>query len=245
MNWKEIENTNGRYLVSDDGRVFSVLSNRIIKQQLNNTGYYRVELNINGVVKRLLVHRIVAKAFIPNPNNYEYVNHKDENPKNNHVDNLEWCTQKYNANYGTCIQRRVLHTHYKTGSENHQSKEVFQFDLNGNFIAHYESANKAAVALDLSRKSIAKARSGTLKQYAGYVWCPTKEFKPVEKRTHFVAGAVIQYDKDGNIVREYEKPSLVKSYGFDPNAVRDVCRGKAKQHKGFVFSYKDMGEKNE
>ena len=110
MNWKEIENTNGRYLVSDDGRVFSVLSNRIIKQQLNNTGYYRVELNINGVVKRLLVHRIVAKAFIPNPNNYEYVNHKDENHKNNHVDNLEWCTPKYNTNYGTCIQRRVLHT---------------------------------------------------------------------------------------------------------------------------------------
>jgi hypothetical protein len=61
----------------------------------------------SGKMHRVLVHRLVAKAFIPNPNNFAQVNHKDENTLNNCVDNLEWCNSKYNCNYGTGIQRRT------------------------------------------------------------------------------------------------------------------------------------------
>lgn len=62
----------------------------------------------DGLNHTMRVHRIVAMAFLDNPNNYPIINHKDENPSNNHVDNLEWCTYKYNTNYGTAIERRSL-----------------------------------------------------------------------------------------------------------------------------------------
>ena len=69
------------------------------------TGYLRITLNKNGKYKTFAVHRLVAEAFIPNPNNLPCVNHKDENQFNNDFRNLEWCTYKYNSNYGTIKQR--------------------------------------------------------------------------------------------------------------------------------------------
>lgn len=239
MRWKEIENTEGRYLVSDDGKVFSVYSNRLLSKQMATSGYYRVELNINGIAKKELVHRLVAQAFVDNPNNYPIVNHKDENPRNNRADNLEWCTCQYNSNYGTCIERRVENTTYKVGAENVRSIPVFRFTVDGELIDSYESAYIAAKALNLNAKSISKARKGQLKVYAGYVWSAENKFPEIRKRTHYKAGAVLQYDKDGNFIREYNIPSDTAAYGFNPNSVRDVCRGMQKQHKGYVFKYKE------
>lgn len=69
-------------------------------------GYLKVNLLKEGKQKQYTVHRLVATAFLPNENNYPYINHKDENPSNNRVDNLEWCTPKYNANYGTLKERK-------------------------------------------------------------------------------------------------------------------------------------------
>jgi len=105
--WKEVEGYEGYYEVSNLGNVRSY-SNRaggvtkypkILKIDKANTGYGCVALTRNRKVKRTPVHRLVAKAFIPNPNNYPCVNHKDENRLNNHVDNLEWCTHLYNVRY--------------------------------------------------------------------------------------------------------------------------------------------------
>lgn len=83
---------------------------QIIKlcQQIGKNNYVQVMASIrsSGKMHRVLVHRLVAKAFIPNPNNFAQVNHKDENTLNNCADNLEWCDSKYNCNYGTGIQRR-------------------------------------------------------------------------------------------------------------------------------------------
>ena len=77
-----------------------------LKQRINKKGYKTVTLSKNRVYKPKQVHRIVAQAFIPNPNNYPVVNHKDENPLNNYFTNLEWCTSLYNNNYGTINERR-------------------------------------------------------------------------------------------------------------------------------------------
>ena len=101
------------YLVTTDGNIYSLHNRnkgepRKLKLTMSNGGYWRVRIYINGEVKRLLVHRAVADAFIPNPKNYPTVNHKDENPYNNSVDNLEWCTQKYNNNYGTRNERMAM-----------------------------------------------------------------------------------------------------------------------------------------
>ena len=104
--WKDVRGFKGLYEVSNLGRVRD--KNGLLKEY-NTDGYIRVCLKktLNGkrISRCIGVHRLVAQAFIPNPHRYKEVNHKDENKSNNCVDNLEWCTRKYNVNYGTRTQR--------------------------------------------------------------------------------------------------------------------------------------------
>ena len=96
--WKDIKNYEGTYQISNFGNVRNIRTNRIMIQSTRSSGYKQITLyNPN---KTFRVHRLVAEAFIPNPNNLPQINHKDENKSNNRVDNLEWCTTKYNINYG-------------------------------------------------------------------------------------------------------------------------------------------------
>ncbi|MEO2507264.1 NUMOD4 domain-containing protein [Clostridium paraputrificum] len=97
--WKDIEGFEGYYKVSNQGDVYSCRRNIKLKQRIDSKGYKRVCLHLNGLVKDCQVHRLVAIAFIDNPNNYPIINHKDKNPLNNICNNLEWCTYKYNNNY--------------------------------------------------------------------------------------------------------------------------------------------------
>lgn len=110
--WRDIEGYLGLYQVSNKGRVKSLNYNRtgkeqILKNILEPTGYYRVNLAKEGKWKHFTVHRLVCNAFIPNPNNLPCINHKDENKQNNSLQNLEWCTVKYNINYGTARLRQA------------------------------------------------------------------------------------------------------------------------------------------
>lgn len=125
--WRPVVGYEGLYEVSSYGRVRSLdrYDNRncFRKGELMNffygCGYLKVVFSKNGIVKKYLVHRLVAQAFIPNPDNLPQVNHKDEDKTNNMVDNLEWCTAKYNINYGTSKERRIETLikigQYKTG----------------------------------------------------------------------------------------------------------------------------------
>lgn len=111
--WKDIKDYEGLYQVSNLGRVksFKHKKERILK--LRFTGrYYQAELYKNESSKSYSVHKLVAEAFIPNPDNLPCINHKDEDKSNNCVDNLEWCTQYYNIHYGTGLHRRIV-TQYK------------------------------------------------------------------------------------------------------------------------------------
>ena len=107
--WRDIEGYEGLYQISSLGRVKSfprpTTPGGILKTIKRKDGYCSIKLSKNGKVKKVLVHRLVAKAFIPNTNNLPIINHKDENPLNNNVDNLEWCDNKYNGNYGTVKER--------------------------------------------------------------------------------------------------------------------------------------------
>ena len=99
--WVNIEN-HPSYFISNFGRVFSKKSNKVMKNRVvSKNGYQQITLDNS----QLLVHRLVAQAFIPNPNNLPCVNHKDENKKNNDVRNLEWCTYKYNNEYNGRIDK--------------------------------------------------------------------------------------------------------------------------------------------
>lgn len=108
--WKDIPGYEGKYQVSNTGRVRSLNYNRtgktkVLKQNTNKLGYKSVFLCKDGKFKRYYIHRLVALAFILNPNNYPIINHKDENPSNNYYKNLEWCTYEYNVNYGNCRKK--------------------------------------------------------------------------------------------------------------------------------------------
>lgn len=98
--WKDITGYEGLYKISNWGRVWSYISNDY-REPVFTGKYYQIKLCKNGETDFPLVHRLVAQHFLDNPNNLPEVNHKDENKLNNNVDNLEWCTHKYNVNYGT------------------------------------------------------------------------------------------------------------------------------------------------
>lgn len=102
--WKDIKGYEGLYKVSNLGKVYSIAYKKCLSPR-SDRGYLCILLHKSGNKKYFLIHRLVAEAFIPNPNNYPQVNHKDEDKQNNHVSNLEWCTRKYNMNYGTRNKR--------------------------------------------------------------------------------------------------------------------------------------------
>lgn len=93
------------YFITSCGKVWSFKTNKFLKPNIAKDGYHHYRLYIDGKVKTFLAHRLVASTYLPNPDNLPCVNHKDEVKSHNFVNNLEWCTHKYNANYGTAIQR--------------------------------------------------------------------------------------------------------------------------------------------
>lgn len=103
--WKPVTDYENLYNISNLGNVFSIRSQRNIKPTKNSKGYLIVGLCKDKKRKNWLVHRLVAEAFIENPQNYPEINHKDESPLNNKASNLEWCTHKYNMNYNNLGKR--------------------------------------------------------------------------------------------------------------------------------------------
>ena len=105
--WRDIEGYEGLYQVSNEGRVRNISKNpyKMMKPHYNQRGYCQVALSKNNKYIMAAIHRLVAKAFIPNPSNLPQVNHKDEKKDNNIVENLEWCDNKYNSRYGTRGER--------------------------------------------------------------------------------------------------------------------------------------------
>lgn len=110
MNWKPVRGYGGLYEVSDTGLIFSHKTNRLLKCSLTTHGYKRVALNTGHKSTFKHIHRIVAEAFIPNPDNLPQVNHVDGDKTNNHVSNLEWCNNSQNQQhaYDTGLKFRKL-----------------------------------------------------------------------------------------------------------------------------------------
>ena len=123
--WRDIKDYEGLYKVSSYGRVYSYYTKKSLRPRKDKEGYLMVSLYKENKAKEHKVHRLVALHFIPNPNNHPQVNHKDENKANNKVDNLEWCTNLYNHNYGTINTRisKSLKGKFE-GSKNGRARKV-------------------------------------------------------------------------------------------------------------------------
>ena len=132
--------------------------------------YKMIGLSKNGIEEMKPVHYWIMITFSPNPNPdiYDEINHKDENPSNNKLDNLEWCSKSYNKRYGTRI-RRVLDTFKKVNSPK-QEKPVLQYTKDNVFIAEYVSISEAARKTNSSFKHISDCCLGKRKTHNGYVW---------------------------------------------------------------------------
>ena len=172
--WVDIEGYKGLYQVSNTGKVrrikwhgFSKIGyNELKPSRVGKALYQRVNLSKNDVSKSMYVHRLVAQAFLPNPENLPEVNHKDENPANNHVSNLEWCTCKQNCNYGKRGERIAE----KLRNDLTRKKPVLQYSIDGVLIARYASAKEASVAVNGDKSSICTCANGKVKTAVGYKW---------------------------------------------------------------------------
>lgn len=170
--WKDIPNFEGVYQVSNFGDVKSLgryvrLSDKLggrrkkkeclLKIEVCKNGYLRVSLNKDGSRKHFLVHRLVAEAFIPNPQNMPQINHKDEDKTNNRVENLEWCDAKYNSNYGKRTMKASIA----------KFKPVKQYDMQGNFIREFSSFKEASASVGVE---IYKQDCNVGRSAGGYQW---------------------------------------------------------------------------
>ena len=176
--WKDIPGLEGKYQASNFGNIKSVnhtvvtskgITHHRKEHQLHPSlardGYLRLNIVLkDGRVKKYFIHRLVAMAFLPNPNNYPMVNHKDENKTNNHITNLEWCEAKYNINYGTGIKRRAVQV----------QKRVEMLDKNTNEVLRiFESVGEASAFVGVSIACITNTCTnydGHHKTCRGYKW---------------------------------------------------------------------------
>ena len=247
--WKDVKGFEGFYKVSNLGRVKGLervssdkrfLPERILATSLYN-GYFMAKLCVNGKSKRMLVHRLVATAFIPNPHNFPHINHIDENKTNNIVDNLEWCTPRYNSNYGTGKARA------REAYILNNSKEIYQFDLDGNFVNSYRSISEASDATNAPRSEICsccKMKESSISSH-GFMWryaidCPQKKIESYSIKSSSLIREVDQYTLKGEFVRYFKSiADAVRITKTRRSSIYGCCSGRYKTANGYKWKYKD------
>lgn len=181
--WKDVIGYEGSYQVSNYGKVRSLtrkvscmggqrtIKGKLLKPTVSSNLYLTVDLRQHQKHKTQFIHRLVAQAFIPNPKKYNVINHKDNNPQNNIVTNLEWCTQSYNVKYSyTNGNAKPTSGCFKKGYIPYNLKKVSQYDKEGNLINTYDSVKLAAKSIKRTPTSIFHCLAGRTKYTAGCIW---------------------------------------------------------------------------
>ena len=169
--WKEVPGYEGLYEVSNLGRVRSLCYNhtgqtKVLKPHKNSKGYLLAHLCKEGKKKFFIVHRLVAQAFLPNPDNLPEVNHRNEDKTDNRVDNIEFCTAKYNMNFGTRNKRAAK------ARLNHPalSKPVLQYDKSGIFVKEWPSTMEVERQIGWDQGHISDCCLGKRQSAYRYIW---------------------------------------------------------------------------
>lgn len=163
--WKDCLGYENLYQVNKKGDIRSCHNGKwhILSAGISKRGYRHFLFHKDGKRKNVRGCRLVAEAFIPNPDNLPFVNHKDENPANDCVENLEWCTCEYNNNYGTLPERR--------SKFNPKNRPVCMFDVDGTFIREFYNVNDAAKYIGGNHPCVSRACSGQSITYKNKIWC--------------------------------------------------------------------------
>lgn len=180
--WKDVVGYEGLYQISNFGRLKHlafILTNicgvhnvkeRLVHPHIQNNGYYLCDLYKNNIRKNVLLHRIVAEAFIDNPNNYSFVNHINSIRTDCRCVNLEWCTKSYNTKYSYDTTNRKIKMNWKKGKDNANSKAVIMLDKNNNYIKRFECIMDIQRELGILYNSIVNCLKGRSKTSGGYKW---------------------------------------------------------------------------
>lgn len=230
-----VNNIGTSYYITEDGKCYNSKTNKWLKGQTNyKNGYLSYQISLkNGKKKRFYAHRLVAKAFIPNPDDKAEVNHIDGNKMNNHVYNLEWVTPKENSEHANKNELKKL-------------PHIYCFTRDRVLVAEYKNIQEASRAVNITAQMIVqevnKDKNIPKSLVASFFW--SKE--PVLGETIFYpntgkAKRVNQYDLKGRFITSYPSTGVAaKSLGVkNPSHIGECCRGKKKKYKDFIWRYAD------
>lgn len=251
--WKDVVGYENLYQVSTWGRIKALLRTVLhphsgvktypekimTPKTAGHRGYHKITLSKDGKAKKHSISRLVAEAFIPNPENKRIVNHIDGNKSNNHIENLEWATDSENIKHAYDNGLAIA----KKGAESACSKRVFQFSLTGEFIASYPSTPDAAKATGVERSHIAMCAAPSNKRVrtaGGFIWSYSNKMTIEEAvfRNANQCNAVKRIDPEtGSVLAIYKSQAEgaralgLKSYTH----IGHVITGKLKTFGGFFW----------
>lgn len=191
--WKDIEGYEGLYQISNTGKIKSLkryknnhnkkqlVKEKIRKQIISKTGYYTCMLYKNGNKKLLKVHRLIAQAFIPNPNNYPIINHINGNKLDNNILNLEWCDYSHNNKEAHRLDLIKNNTKGLKKYTNSLKKRVNQYDLEENYIKTWNCISDIQKELGYTTTNICACCKNIRKTAYGFIWKYEKIYKKGEK----------------------------------------------------------------
>lgn len=181
--WKDVKNYEGIYQISNLGRIKSLsrvfiqkngiekrIKERILKQVKDSKGYYFVGLHKNSQILQYRVHRLIAEYFIPNEYNKPHINHKNGIKTDNQINNLEWCTVSENNQHAYTNNGRISPMKNKKGILNKNSKPVFQYNKNGDYINEFNAIADASRITKIQQSDIAACCRGKLKSAGSFIW---------------------------------------------------------------------------
>lgn len=264
--WKPVVGWEELYEVSNIGRVRSIdrvcgtkhiqrKKGRLLKQHNTiRTGgrrqdeypYKWVHMSRNCKPFRGAVHRLVAMAFVPNPNptKFNQVNHKDENKSNNRADNLEWCDNRYNCNYGTHVKRAIENCPHR--------KVVRQYTLLGEFVKEHLSAAAAAKSVNIEYPSVINVCRGDMISAGGFLWryantSPEIEAKILKCQLRLENMMIVQMDMEGRIINIFHSlMDASRSTGLLRSGIKKALqRADNPKYRNYIWlrysTYKNMG----
>lgn len=223
-----VDNISTTYYITEDGKCYNSITGKFLKGQVNiKNGYRSFNLTIGDKCKRCYAHRLVAIAYLPNPDNKKEVNHIDGNKDNNCIDNLAWVTSSENKIHA--IQNELR-----------RFKHVYCFNSDKKLVAEYLNGQDAAAAVKVSTSIIFGELRKEIKELSGgFYWSYSKEIGETKSYPNLgKAKQVNQYDKNNKFIMTY--PSLstaARALNASASHIGECCRGKLNSYKGYKWKY--------